>query len=178
MLLKKQQNTRKIMIILISEVKTMTSKEPVLKVGSKAPSFQLKDQNGKTHKLIDYKGKKIILYFYPKDDTPGCTIEACNFRNDEALYKKKGAVILGISVDNEKSHKKFVDKYQLPFTLLADTDKKVVEKYGVWKEKSFMGHKYLGTSRETFIIDEKGKILKHFDDVSVKNHSKKILDIL
>jgi thioredoxin-dependent peroxiredoxin len=156
----------------------MTSKESTLEAGSKAPDFSLKDQDGKAHKLSDYKGKKIVLYFYPKDDTPGCTIEACNFRDDEALYKKKGAVILGISVDDEKSHKKFVDKYHLSFTLLADTDKKVVSAYGVWKEKSFIGKKYLGTSRETFIIDEKGKIIRHFDDVSVKNHSKEILDVL
>ena len=173
----------------------MTSNETVLKTGSKAPDFSLKDQDGKLHKLSDYKGKKIILYFYPKDNTPGCTIEACNFRDDDAVYKKKGAIILGISIDDEKSHKKFVDNYKLPFTLLADTDKKVVEKYGVWKEKSFMsqkskisddaqkqqfltGRKYMGTSRETFIIDEKGKILKHFDDVSVRNHSKEILEIL
>jgi thioredoxin-dependent peroxiredoxin len=155
----------------------MKSNSP-LKEGSKAPSFQLKDQDGKVHKLSDYKGKKIVLYFYPKDDTPGCTIEACNFRNDEAQYKKKGAVLLGISVDDEKSHKKFADKYHLPFTLLADTDKKVVEQYGVWKEKSFIGKKYMGTSRETFIIDEKGKILKHFDDVSVRDHSKEILELL
>jgi len=156
----------------------MTLKETILEEGAKAPDFELLDQDGKAHKLSDYKGKKIVLYFYPKDDTPGCTIEACNFRNDEALYKKKGAVILGISVDDEKSHKKFVDKYHLPFTLLADTEKFVVNKYGVWKEKSFIGKKYMGTSRETFIIDEKGKIMKHFDDVSVKNHSKEILELL
>lgn len=156
----------------------MTSKKLILKEGSKAPDFKLLDQDGKAHKLSDYKGKKVVLYFYPKDSTPGCTIEACNFRNDEALYKKKGAVILGISVDDEKSHKKFVEKYHLPFTLLADIDKKVVNSYGVWGEKSFMGRKYLGTSRETFIIDEKGKIVKHFDDVKVKDHSKEILAVL
>jgi peroxiredoxin Q/BCP len=149
-----------------------------LKEGSKAPDFELQDQNGKTHKLSDYKGKKIILYFYPKDDTPGCTIEACNFRDDSALYKKKGAIILGISVDDIKSHKKFVDKYKLPFILLSDSEKKIVNSYSVWKEKSFMGRKYMGTSRETFIIDEKGKLVKHFNDVSVKDHSKEILLLL
>ena len=149
-----------------------------LTVGSKAPDFELSDQDGKKHKLSDYKGKKVILYFYPKDNTPGCTIEACNFRDDEALYKKKGAVILGVSTDDEKSHKKFATNKDLPFTLLADKDRIVVNKYDVWKEKSFMGRKYMGTSRETFIIDEKGKILKHFDDVNVKNHSKEILEIL
>jgi thioredoxin-dependent peroxiredoxin len=164
--------------ILINEAKIMTSKLATLKEGAKAPDFSLKDQDGKTHKLSDYKGKKIVLYFYPKDSTPGCTIEACNFRDDESLYKKKGAVILGISVDDEKSHKKFVEKHHLPFTLLADIDKKVVNSYGVWGEKSFMGHKYMGTSRETFIIDEKGKIMKHFDEVRVKDHSKEILKLL
>ncbi|MGV8086701.1 MAG: thioredoxin-dependent thiol peroxidase [Candidatus Woesearchaeota archaeon] len=146
--------------------------------GSTAPNFTLKDQNGKLHKLSDYKGKKVILYFYPKDSTPGCTIEACNFRDDNSQYEKKGAVILGISIDDIKSHKKFSENKKLPFTLLSDVDKKVVEKYGVWKEKSFMGKKYLGTSRETFIIDEKGKIIKHFDKVNVITHSKEILELL
>jgi len=149
-----------------------------LKEGSKTPDFELQDQNGKTHKLSDYKGKKIILYFYPKDDTPGCTIEACNFRDDNKEYKKKGAIILGISVDDIKSHKKFVDKYKLPFILLSDSEKKIVNLYNVWKEKSFMGRKYMGTSRETFIINEKGKLVKHFNDVSVKDHSKEILLLL
>jgi len=109
-----------------------------LSKNSVAPDFELSDQDGKSHKLSDYKGKKVILYFYPKDDTPGCTIEACNFRNDDAAYKKKGAVILGISVDDVKSHKKFADKYKLPFTLLSDVEKKTVNSYGVWKEKSFL----------------------------------------
>jgi len=150
----------------------------LLKEGSIAPNFTLKDKDNNSHKLSDYRGKKVILYFYPKDSTPGCTIEACNFRDDESMYKKKGAVILGVSVDDIKSHKKFSENKKLSFTLLADTDKKVVEKYGVWKEKNFMGKKYLGTSRETFIIDEKGKIIKHFDKVNVINHSKEILSIL
>lgn len=156
----------------------MTSKDAVLKEGAKAPDFSLEDQDGRPHKLSDYKGKKVVLYFYPKDNTPGCTIEACNFRDDESAYKKKGAVILGVSVDDVASHKKFVEGKKLPFTLLADTDKVVVGKYGVWKEKSFMGRKYMGTSRETFIIDENGKIIKHFDDVNVRNHSKEILELL
>jgi len=159
----------------------MTSEETAnkeLKEGSIAPDFELLDQDGRKHKLSDYKGKKIVLYFYPKDSTPGCTIEACNFRDDESLYKKKGAVILGVSIDDVSSHKKFVTNKSLPFTLLADTEKKVVNLYRVWKEKSFMGRKYMGTSRETFIIDEKGKILKHFDEVNVKNHSKEILELL
>jgi len=156
----------------------MASDNTVLKEGSKAPDFSLKDQDGKVHKLSDYKGKKIVLYFYPKDNTPGCTVEACNFRDDETAYKKKGAVILGVSTDDEKSHKKFATGKKLPFTLLADTDKVVVGKYGVWGEKSFMGKKYMGTSRETFVIDEKGKIMKHFDSVNVLNHSKEILELL
>jgi len=149
-----------------------------LKKGAIAPDFELRDQDGKTHKLSDYKGKKVVLYFYPKDDTPGCTIEACNFRDDNALIKKRGAIVLGISVDDIKSHRKFADKYKLPFTLLSDSDKKIVEKYGVWRQKSFLGKKYMGTSRETFIIDEQGKILKHFDKVHVTSHSKEILELL
>ncbi|MGV8171125.1 MAG: thioredoxin-dependent thiol peroxidase [Candidatus Woesearchaeota archaeon] len=156
----------------------MISKKSLLKEDSKAPDFELLDQDGKKHKLSDYKGKKVVLYFYPKDSTPGCTIEACSFRDDETAYKKKGAIVLGVSVDDINSHKKFVDKYKLPFTLLADIDKKVVNSYRVWKEKSFMGRKYMGTSRETFLIDEKGKIIKHFDEVNVKNHSKEILELL
>lgn len=146
--------------------------------GSIAPDFTLKDQNDKSHKLSDYRGKKVVLYFYPKDSTPGCTIEACNFRDDNTQYEKKGTVILGISVDDMKSHKKFSENKKLSFTLLSDVDKKVVEKYGVWKEKNFMGKKYMGTSRETFIIDEKGKIIKHFDKVNVITHSKEILEML
>jgi peroxiredoxin Q/BCP len=151
---------------------------PQLKFGDVAPDFCLKDQNNQTHKLSDYKGHKVILYFYPKDNTPGCTIEACNFRDDYTKYQKKGAIILGISVDDIISHKNFSTNKKLPFTILSDIEKDVVEKYHVWKEKSFMGKKYMGTSRETFIIDEKGKILKHYDKVDVKNHSSKILDLL
>lgn len=150
----------------------------MLKEKTKAPDFSLKDQNGKTHKLSDYKGKKVIIYFYPKDDTPGCTTEACSFRDSYADFKKKGAVVLGVSVDDEKSHKKFIDKYSLPFTLLADTDKKVVEKYGVWGEKTFMGRKYMGTSRVTYLIDEKGNILKVFPKVKPSEHIKEILPLL
>lgn len=146
--------------------------------GSIAPDFSLPDQNGKIHKLSDYKGKKVILYFYPKDDTPGCTKEACNFRDDYSKYKKKGVVILGISVDPVKSHKKFEEKYELPFTILSDEKKEVVNKYDVWKEKSFMGRKYMGIMRETFLIDEKGKIIKHFTDVKPDEHSKEILEII
>ena len=150
----------------------------MIEEGKKAPDFTLKDAEGKSHKLSDYKGKKVVLYFYPKDNTPGCTVEACEFRDSYNEIKKKGAVILGISKDDEKSHKKFVDKYSLPFTLLADSEKKVVAKYGVWGEKSFMGRKYMGTTRATFVINETGKIIKVFPKVTPKGHAEKILALL
>lgn len=150
----------------------------MIEEGKKAPNFTLKDAEGKTHKLSDYKGKKVVLYFYPKDNTPGCTVEACEFRDSYKEIQKKGAVILGVSTDDEKSHKKFVEKYSLPFTLLADTDKKVVEKYDVWGEKNFMGRKYMGTTRATFVIDEQGKIIKVFPKVTPKGHASQILDLL
>ena len=146
-----------------------------LNENSKAPDFELMDQDGKSHKLSDYKGKKVVLYFYPKDDTPGCTKEACSFRDDLAKIKKKGAVILGVSVDDVKSHKKFEEKYSLPFTLLADPEKKVVNLYGVWGEKAFMGRKYMGTKRTTFIIDENQKIKKVFEDVKVDGHNEEVI---
>lgn len=149
-----------------------------VKENSKALDFELKDQNGKSHKLSDYKGKSIVLYFYPKDDTPGCTKEACDFRDNYSEFKKKNVIIIGVSVDDEKSHKKFVDKYKLPFILLADTEKKVVNNYGVWGEKSFMGKKYFGTTRATFIIDKDFKIKKIFPKVSVIGHTKEILEAL
>jgi peroxiredoxin Q/BCP len=147
----------------------------VLKEGAKAIDFSLKDKDGKMHKLSDYKGKTIVLYFYPKDDTPGCTAEACSFRDNYDEFKKRKAVVIGVSVDDEKSHKKFVDKYHLPFILLADPEKNIVQKYGVWGEKSFMGRKYLGTTRATFIIDKDFTIKKIFPKVSVVGHTKEIL---
>jgi len=150
----------------------------MIEEGKKAPDFTLKDAEGKSHKLSDYKGKKVVLYFYPKDNTPGCTVEACEFRDSYKEIQKKGAVILGVSTDGEKSHKKFVEKYNLPFTLLADSEKKVVDKYSVWGEKSFMGRKYMGTTRATFVIDETGKIIKVFPKVTPKGHAKKILALL
>jgi len=147
-----------------------------IKEGDKAPSFKAKDQTGKTVSLSDFKGKKLVLYFYPKDDTPGCTKEACNFRDNYSMLKKKGFEVVGVSVDNEKSHQKFIDKYALPFTLLADSDKKIVNDYGVWGEKSFMGRKYMGIHRTTFIISEDGRIEKIITKVDTANSAKQVLD--
>lgn len=150
----------------------------LLEVGDKAPNFKTTDQNGKPVSLADYKGKKVILYFYPKDDTPGCTKEACAFRDEFAAFKKVKAEILGVSTDDEKSHKKFVDKYSLPFTLLADTDKKIVNGYGVWGEKSLYGRKYMGTNRVTYLIDESGKIAAVFPKVKPEEHAAELLALL
>ena len=147
-----------------------------LSVGDKAPDFKIKDQDGKAVSLKDYEGKKVVLYFYPKDDTPGCTAESCNLRDNYKALQKKGYEVLGISSDSEKSHLKFIDKYKLPFTLLADTEKEVHNQYGTWVEKSMYGRKYMGTARVTFIIDEKGKIEKIIDKVKTKDHTSQILD--
>ena len=147
-----------------------------LAIGDKAPAFSGIDQNKKKISLKDLKGKKVILYFYPKDDTPGCTAESCNLRDNWSLLKKKGFEIVGVSADDAKSHKKFADKYDLNFTLIADTVKKVIEAYGVWGEKSMYGKKYMGIIRTTFVINEKGKIEKIFDKVDTKNHSEQILE--
>jgi peroxiredoxin Q/BCP len=143
--------------------------------GKSAPDFTLPDENGKKHKLSDYRGKTVVLYFYPADDTPGCTKEACDFRDDYLKYKAAGAVVLGVSPDDEASHDKFKIKYKLPFPLLADTDHKVAEKYGVWAEKSMFGKKYFGIVRSTFIIDGDGKIAKVYDKVKVVSHSQNVL---
>jgi len=148
----------------------------MLKEGDKAPDFTSKDQDGKTVKLADFKGKRVVLYFYPKDDTPGCTKEACSFRDADDVYQKKGIKVFGVSTDDEKSHQKFISKFQLPFDLLADTDKDIVEKYGVWGEKSMYGKKYMGTIRKTFLIDEKGNIAKIFDKVNVAEHADEVLE--
>ena len=128
--------------------------------GEKAPDFKAKDQNGNPVSLNDFKGKKVVLYFYPEDDTPTCTVEACNLRDNYKLLEKKGLVILGVSPDDEKKHKKFEEKYKLPFTLIADPEKKIIEKYDVWGEKNLYGRKYMGLHRTTFLIDEKGLIQK------------------
>jgi peroxiredoxin Q/BCP len=148
----------------------------MLKEGDKAPDFNSKDQDGKPVKLSDFKGKKLVLYFYPKDDTPGCTKEACSFRDADAVYQEKGIKVFGVSTDDEKSHQKFISKFQLPFDLLADTDKSIVESYGVWGEKSMYGKKYMGTNRKTFLIDENGKIAKIFDKVNVDEHADEVLE--
>ena len=147
----------------------------MLKEGDKAPNFTAKDQDGNTVKLSDFKGKRVVLYFYPKDDTPGCTKEACSFRDAHDIYAGKDIAVLGVSIDDEMSHQKFITKYNLPFTLLADTDKKIVNDYGVWGEKSMYGRKYMGTNRKTFLIDENGKIAKIFDKVKVSEHADEVL---
>ena len=150
----------------------------MLKEGNKAPAFTLPNEKGKNVSLKDFEGKKVVLYFYPKDMTSGCTQEACDFRDSHPDFKKIKAVILGVSVDSINSHKKFTDKYELPFTLLSDEDKKVVAKYGVWKEKSMYGRKYMGIERTTVIIDEKGKVQKIFPKVKVNGHVEEVLDEL
>jgi peroxiredoxin Q/BCP len=147
----------------------------MLKEGDKAPDFTSTDQNGNTVSLKDLKGQRVVLYFYPKDDTPGCTKEACSFRDADDVYRKKGIRVLGVSIDSEKSHQKFISKFQLPFDLLADTEKTIVNDYGVWGEKSMYGKKYMGTNRKTFLIDENGKIVKIFDKVDVANHADEVL---
>ena len=149
-----------------------------LKAGDKAPEFTAKDQNGKEVSLADFKGKTVILYFYPKDDTPGCTAEACDFRDNYQSLLSKGYEVIGVSTDDEKSHKKFVTKHSLPFTLIADDDKHIVEAYGVWVEKSMYGKKYMGTARTTFIIDGDGIISHVIDKVDTKASSQQVLDLV
>lgn len=146
-----------------------------LKVGQKAPSFKLPDQDGIMHQLKDYAGQWLLIYFYPKDDTPGCTTEACSLRDNLPKFKKGQAAIVGVSVDSVKSHNKFAIKYKLPFTLLADENKEMVEKYGVWAEKSMYGRKYMGTLRTSFLVDPTGKIAKIYEKVKPGTHAEEIL---
>jgi peroxiredoxin Q/BCP len=146
-----------------------------LKIGDIAPDFTVNDQHGQPVTLSSFKGKKVVLYFYPKDDTPGCTAEACSLRDNHSALQKAGYVVLGVSSDDEKSHQKFIKKFELPFTLLADTEKQIHEKYGTWVEKSMYGRKYMGTSRVTFIIDEKGVISEIIEKVDTKDHASQIL---
>lgn len=150
----------------------------VLQEGTKAPEFELKDSEGNTHKLSDYSGKSIVLYFYPKDDTPGCTKEACSFRDLYADFKKAGVTIIGISPDKVESHKKFKDKYSLPFTLLADPDHQVCEAFGVWGLKKSYGREYEGVYRTTFIIGPEGQIQRVFENVKPSDHSQEVLSEL
>jgi len=149
-----------------------------LKMGDKAPSFELNDQEGRLIRLSDFTGKKIVLYFYPRDNTPGCTREACNFRDNYTELRKLNVEILGISNDNKISHKKFSEKFNLPFKLLSDVDKKVSKKYGIYELKKFMGKSYYGIIRSTFIIDEKGRIEKIFYKVSPEAHLNEIMSAL
>lgn len=146
-----------------------------LKPGAKAPDFTTTDQDGRKVKLSDYRGRKVVLYFYPRDMTPGCTAEACNLRDNYKALQKAGYEVFGVSTDSEKSHQKFISKEKLPFSLLADTDKTLHEKYGTWVEKSMYGRKYMGTARKTFLIDEAGKIEDIIEKVNTKNHAAQIL---
>lgn len=147
----------------------------MLAIGTKAPSFELLDQDGQKHSLQEYKGKKVILYFYPKDNTSGCTKEACEFKENYPQFQEKGAVILGISKDSVTSHKKFQEAFQLPFTLLSDPDLEAIRAYEVWVEKSMYGRKYMGVERSTYLINEEGIIEKTFQKVKPINHSKDVL---
>lgn len=147
----------------------------MLTIGDKAPAFEANDQNGNLVKLSDFAGKKIVLYFYPKDDTPGCTAQACNLRDNYDMLLSKGFVVLGVSVDDEKSHQKFIKKYNLPFPLLADTQHVMVEAFGVWGEKSMYGKTYMGVIRTTFVIDEQGIISEIITKIDTKEHTAQII---
>ena len=148
----------------------------MVKEGNAAPAFTAKNANGETVRLKDLRGQKVVLYFYPKDDTPGCTKEACSFRDSFAAFKKRGIEVLGVSPDSEASHKKFTTKFKLPFTLLADANHEIADAYGVWGEKKFMGRTYMGVKRMTFLIDEKGKIKKVFEKVKPEEHAQEVLE--
>jgi len=150
----------------------------IQKEGQKAPEFTAKDQDGNELSLRDFIGRKVVLYFYPKDDTPGCTKEACAFRDNFPNFKKIDAVVLGVSVDGQKAHRKFADKFELPFTLLVDDEKKIVEAYGVWGLKKFMGKEYMGTNRVTYLIDEQGVIEKVWPKVKPETHAAEVLEWL
>lgn len=150
----------------------------LLPVGGKAPAFSLKNAAGKTVKLSDFKGKKVVLYFYPKDLTPGCTTEACGFRDDYSLLQQHGVEVIGVSADEVASHQKFVEKHSLPFPLLSDPDHTMIEKYGAWVEKSMYGKKYWGVARITYVIDEEGRVAHVFPKVKPDGHSQEILALL
>ena len=150
----------------------------MIEEGKPAPDFELPTDGGETIKLSELRGKPVILYFYPKDDTPGCTTQACGIRDAYGEFEKAGAVVLGVSPDSEKSHGKFKSKYELPFTLLADTEHSVAEQYGVWGEKSFAGKKYMGVNRSTFVIDAEGNVKRVMRDVKPANHADDVLEAL
>jgi len=170
--------TRILYIVLLVSVCVMNSfSQGKLSIGDKAPEFSGVDQDGKKIALSDFKGKKIVLYFYPKDQTPGCTQEACNLRDNIGSLESGGYEVLGVSSDDVSSHKEFQQKYNLPFSLIADTDKSINQKYGVWVEKERDGKKYMGTARVTFLIDEKGVITNIIDKVDTKDHANQILKL-
>ena len=148
----------------------------MLKEGDRAPDFRTTDANGKTIKLSDFRGQKVVLYFYPKDDTPGCTKEACSLRDGYSAFEEQGIKVLGASLDTEASHQAFASKYNLPFTLLSDTDHAVADAYGVYGEQTWGDKKFMGVARKTFLIDEQGKIKKVFDKVNVEAHADEVLE--
>jgi peroxiredoxin Q/BCP len=150
----------------------------VIEVGAKAPAFSLKDQDGKTHKLADYKGRYVVLYFYPKDDTPGCTTEACAFNDGLKGFEKHNAVVLGVSILDAASKAKFAKKHGLTFPLLADADNAVAEKYGSWQEKSMYGKKYMGVARITYLIGPDGKVVQRWDKVKPADHANEVLGVI
>jgi peroxiredoxin Q/BCP len=150
----------------------------LIEPGKKAPEFRLKDQQGKTHRLGDYAGKPVILYFYPKDDTPGCTKQACAFQDNLPRFKTSKAAVLGVSILDEKSKAKFADKYNITFPLLADPEHEIAEKYGVWQQKSFMGRKFMGIVRTTYLIGPDGKVQQRWDNVKVDDHADEVLGAL
>ena len=151
---------------------------PLVDSGKKAPAFSLKDQDGKTRRLADYAGRPVVLYFYPKDDTPGCTKEACAFRDNLPRFKPSKAVVLGVSILDEASKARFAEKYDLPFPLLADPDHSVAEKFGVWQKRSLYGRTYMGIARTTYLIGPDGKVAKRWDNVKVDGHAEAVLDAL
>ena len=158
--------------------KQQTDAASTVDTGQAAPAFTLNDQDGKAHALKDYHGKWVVLYFYPKDDTPGCTVEACQFRDGRADFSNAEAVVLGVSPDDVASHRKFADKFDLPFTLLADPDREVCEKYGVWREKNNYGKKSMGVVRSTYLIDPQGKVAQRWDKVKVEGHDRQVLEAI
>ena len=147
----------------------------MIREGDAAPDFEARDAEGNAVKLSSLRGRKVVLYFYPKDDTPGCTKEACSFRDSFAEFERRGIEVLGVSTDDERSHRKFAEKYSLPFTLLADTDHAVADLFGVYGEKRFMGRRYVGVTRKTFLVDEDGRVVKVFDKVKVDEHADEVL---